>query len=446
MVTSSIRLVKEIGAGGMGSIWVADHLALQTQVVVKFMHAQIAQDPQSLERFKREAAAAANVKSPHVVQVLDHGVAPDGSPYIVMELLEGVDLAAWLAQHAPLPLANVALIVAQVCKALARAHERGIVHRDIKPQNVFLSQVGEGEPFVKVLDFGIAKAPAAQSLSGATKTGALMGTPYYMSPEQTLGAKGIDHRTDLWAVGVVAFEAMTGRPPFVAETIGGLAVAICNGPIPRPSSVNPAILPAVDAWFLRACARDPAQRFQSARELSDALQLAVASTSQPAFAAAPMMPSASVSSLGIPQTTNAPMSGTRPAGVPERGGMALVLVLGGLLLCGGIAAFVVGVTHRPAPSRPPALVANGATAEGPAAIASTAVATPAACIALPPLEPAAPAVPERTTRTPPAAPALKISAGRTKPATSLSSTSAPASAAPPAKPPASAKTDRFSID
>jgi serine/threonine-protein kinase len=157
-ITASIRLVRELGSGGMGSVWVADHAALQTQVVVKFMHVQLTGDRDSVLRFSREAAAGANVKSPHVVQVLDHGIAPDGAPFIVMELLEGSDLAAHLERNGPMPLAEVDHVISQTCKALARAHERGIVHRDIKPQNIFLTNVGGGEPFVKVLDFGIAKA------------------------------------------------------------------------------------------------------------------------------------------------------------------------------------------------------------------------------------------------------------------------------------------------
>ena len=145
------------------------------------------------------------MKSPHVVQVLDHGIAADGAPFIVMELLEGSDLAAHCEKNGPMSLAEVDHVISQTCKALARAHERGIVHRDIKPQNIFLTNVGGGEPFIKVLDFGIAKAGGASpGMSSATKTGALMGTPYYMSPEQTIGAKGADHRTDLWALGVVA--------------------------------------------------------------------------------------------------------------------------------------------------------------------------------------------------------------------------------------------------
>jgi eukaryotic-like serine/threonine-protein kinase len=273
LVTPSIRLVRELGSGGMGSVWVADHATLQTQVVVKFMHAQLAADRDSLLRFSREAAAGASVKSPHVVQVLDHGIDPGGAPFIVMELLEGCDLATYCETNGPMPLHEVAHVISQTCKALSRAHERGIIHRDIKPQNIFLTNAGGGEVFVKVLDFGIAKASESRNgLDSATKTGTMMGTPFYMSPEQMVGAKGIDHRTDLWGVGVVAFECLTGQKPFNADTIGGLAVAVCNGPMPVPSQFNTDLSADLDRWFAQACSRDVAQRFQFAKEMAEALQ------------------------------------------------------------------------------------------------------------------------------------------------------------------------------
>jgi eukaryotic-like serine/threonine-protein kinase len=276
-ITSSIRLVRELGAGGMGSVWIADHTSLQTQVVVKFMHAALVADKESLARFSREAAAGANVKSPHVVQVYDHGITPDGTPFIVMELLEGCDLDGHLEKNGLVGLAELEKIVTQVCKALSRAHERGIVHRDIKPQNIFLTNLGGDDVFVKVLDFGIAKASDLQNTLGTTtKTGAAMGTPYYMSPEQIIGSKTIDHRTDLWALGVVAFECLAGKKPFDGETLGGLALTICNGPMPVPSTHHPALPAELDRWFLRACARELTERFSSATEMADALRAVVA--------------------------------------------------------------------------------------------------------------------------------------------------------------------------
>src|SRR5258708_6999220 len=153
VIAQSIRLSRPLGAGGMGSVWLADHLALETEVVVKFMHAQLGEDPTSRERFSREAVAASRVKSPHVVQTFDHGVTPEGIPFIVMERLDGEDLAHRI-ERGPVTLREMSSILTQVCKALARAHSVGIVHRDIKPDNIFLCEVGTDEPFVKLLDFG----------------------------------------------------------------------------------------------------------------------------------------------------------------------------------------------------------------------------------------------------------------------------------------------------
>ncbi|AUX39861.1 hypothetical protein SOCE26_012560 [Sorangium cellulosum] len=207
-VTPHIRLVRPLGRGGMSSVWVAEHLGLRTHVVVKFLSDALAQSPEMVARFQREAALASQVKSPHVVQMIDHGLAPNGVPYIAMELLEGRDLRQLLAERGPLAPHEVVAILWQVAKALGRAHERGVVHRDIKPDNLFLCDVGHGELFVKVLDFGIAKVGAASDL-GATRTGVTLGTPYYMSPEQVMGAK-VDARADVWSLGVVAYECMTG--------------------------------------------------------------------------------------------------------------------------------------------------------------------------------------------------------------------------------------------
>ena len=318
-VTKAVRLERPLGSGGMGSVWVAEHTTLRTRVVVKLMRPELAGDPETLQRFSREAAAAANVKSPHVVSVLDHGVAPDGSPFITMELLEGEDLAARLARG-PMPPDEAAVVVAQTCKALARAHERGIVHRDVKPQNIFLCS-SFGETFVKVLDFGIAKAGGdLQAGLDTTSTGAVMGTPFYMSPEQALGQKAIDFRTDLWAIGVVGFELLTGRKPFVGDTVGAVAVAICSKPLPMPSAVRPALGGAVDAWFARACAREPPARFASAKELSDAFAAALAGPTSLGLAkTVPSVPPAQIPALS--STTTGPTS-RGPSAPPAAKGSA----------------------------------------------------------------------------------------------------------------------------
>ena len=281
MVTSNVRLVRPLGEGGMGSVWVAEHQSLRTNVVVKFMAEDLAKSPEALARFSREAAAASQVKSPHVVQMLDHGVLENGAPYIVMELLDGRDLEQQLRASGHLEPREVVAIVAQLARALVRAHERGIVHRDIKPSNVFLCDAGGGELFVKLLDFGIAKGQELGIVGSTTRTGSFIGSPYYMSPEQVIGAKDIDYRTDLWSLGVVAYEALTGEKPFQADTVGALALRIHRDELPRPSKVNPALGAPVDAWFMRACAREAAARFASAKELAEHLALAVTGESIP---------------------------------------------------------------------------------------------------------------------------------------------------------------------
>jgi serine/threonine protein kinase len=278
LVTPKLRLVRPLGSGGMGAVWLADHLALRTQVVVKFVREQLAWSPEATARFAREAAAASQVKSPHVVQMLDHGVSEAGLPYIVMELLEGHDLADHLSSGG-LPPREVVAIVTQLCRALARAHEVGIVHRDVKPSNVFLCQVGGGELFVKLLDFGVAKRPADEGGAGdQTRSGALLGSPVYMSPEQLMGQKGVDYRSDLWSVGVLAFEALTGARPHEGETVGALTMHVHAAERPRPSQKNPMLPVAIDAWFARACALDPGARFQGAKELAEALAEALGET------------------------------------------------------------------------------------------------------------------------------------------------------------------------
>jgi eukaryotic-like serine/threonine-protein kinase len=269
----------------MGEVWIADHLALRTQVVVKFL-GQDADNPATIARFQREAAAAAQVKSPHVVQTLDFGVAPGGVPFIVMELLEGQDLAQTLKART-LSLSEVAHVVEGVSLALTKAHERGIVHRDIKPANIFLCDAGGGLPFVKVVDFGIAKG--IDDHNPVTTTGDVIGTPAYMSPEQLQAERDVDHRTDLWSLGVVAYRAAVGSLPFQGENVAAVAVSVLSAPLPRPSANQPALPAWFDGWFARACSRDRRYRFGSAREMAEAM-LAAAQGRAPVVASVPPAP------------------------------------------------------------------------------------------------------------------------------------------------------------
>ena len=273
VVAERFRLVRPLGQGGMGSVWLADHMALDIPCAIKFIQAESRDSAEVRQRFEREAKIAAQIRSPHVVQVLDHGVW-EGTPYIAMERLEGEDLDDRIERVGRLGAAETASITAQVARALSRAHAAGLVHRDLKPANIFLAGDDDRE-IAKVLDFGIAKDSTPRiSTSSNTKTGSILGTPAYMSPEQAQGVKQVDHRSDLWSLAVVVFECVTGQLPFQSEAFGDLLLKIMVHPLPVPSALAP-VPPGFDAWWTRAAARDPDQRFQSAKELSDALILAL---------------------------------------------------------------------------------------------------------------------------------------------------------------------------
>jgi serine/threonine-protein kinase len=290
VIAGKYRLVEKLGEGGMGAVWRADHATLGSPVAVKLVNQAQLDSHDGVARFLNEARAAALLRSPHVVQILDHGV-DDGVPFMVMELLEGESLAQRLARVGTLSLAETSRILTQVARAVTKAHEAGIVHRDLKPDNIFLVQ-NDDEELAKVLDFGIAKvahglAQSAHKLS--TRTGALLGTPFYMSPEQVRG-HAVDARTDLWALAIIGFECAVGRVPFDAETVGDLLLQICTEPIPAPSSFT-SVPPSFDAWFARGVARPREERFQSARELAEALRaIAADAPAEPAPPAPPLSP------------------------------------------------------------------------------------------------------------------------------------------------------------
>ncbi|HET9929967.1 MAG TPA: serine/threonine-protein kinase [Polyangiaceae bacterium] len=265
------RLVSKLGSGGMGTVWSAHDLHLNADVAVKLIDPKLMSSPEALVRFRREAQAAATIRSTHVVQIFDHGV--DGQePFIAMELLHGESLAERLTRVGRLPPEVTARLLGQVARALALAHQRNIVHRDMKPDNIYLVHEGD-EDIAKVLDFGIARAQGLAEggpAEVATRTGAVLGTPFYMSPEQA-NAHALDARTDIWAFGVIACECLTGRRPFSADTLAALFHAICMAPPPVPSSLG-AVPEGFDAWFARATARNLGERYASIREAADDLK------------------------------------------------------------------------------------------------------------------------------------------------------------------------------
>ena len=269
IIAGKYRIESLIGHGGMGSVWRAQHVTLGMPVAIKFMGEHATYDPESRQRFDREARALAALRTPHIVQVLDHGV-DDDTPYIVMELLEGEDLSSRLQRERRLPLADTSRILAQVARALRRAHEAGVTHRDLKPSNIFLANIDD-EPIVKVLDFGVAKLAATGVLGNSqlTQTGTLLGSPGYMSPEQARG-KEVDYRSDLWALAVILFRAVTGVKPFAGDSIAELVIKLCIDPRPVASRLAPDVPPAIDRFFEKAFAASPDDRHQSAMEMATA--------------------------------------------------------------------------------------------------------------------------------------------------------------------------------
>jgi len=256
----------------MGSVWEGLHVTLGNRVAVKFIETDYAESDEARTRFENEARAAAKLQSKYVVQVFDYGVMSDGRPFIVMEYLAGESLDARLERVGKLNIEETTRIITQVSRALSKAHAAGIVHRDLKPENVFLvNDEEEATDIAKVVDFGIAKfTDTSMGVSSSTRTGSVLGTPFYMSPEQARGLRTVDFRSDLWSLGVITFRCLTGRYPFEGEAIGDLLVKICTAQLPVPSSYVP-VPPAFDTWFEKAMQRDPTLRFASAAELADQL-------------------------------------------------------------------------------------------------------------------------------------------------------------------------------
>jgi serine/threonine-protein kinase len=336
VVAERFRLVRILGQGGMGAVWAAHHVGLDVPCAVKFIHDQAASSQDIRSRFELEARAAAQIRSPHVVQILDHGVW-EGTPYIAMEYLEGEDLQHRLQRLGKLDPRTTASVISQVARALAKAHAAGLVHRDLKPANIYLARDDDRE-IAKVLDFGVAKSNTPGISNSNTKTGSLLGTPYYMSPEQVRGTRVLDHRSDLWSLGVVVFECLTGKLPFQSEAFGDLLMKIMAGPTVSPSQLAP-LPPAIDGWWARAMAHEPEGRFQTAREFSEALTLALGMSvvpshemaldgspmSRPSMPNAPSWPNVASwpSAPGVPTPFGGPPTGAGSAALAQSAGAAL---------------------------------------------------------------------------------------------------------------------------
>jgi serine/threonine protein kinase len=332
------KLLRLIGEGGLAAVYEAEGLQGQGRRAIKLLHAQYRARRHIVDRFYNEAKACYTLRHPYITSVEAYAYAEDGTPYIVMELLEGMSLDDFLRRGRPMPLSDAVLVATGILQALSAAHARGLVHRDLKPANLFLVRDPSGRLAPKVLDFGIAKVmDAAGGMASKTRTGALLGTPGYMSPEQVKDAKAVDARSDLWCVAVVLYEMLTCRHPFESEDKLSRMIAVLRDP-PRPIIALDPTLSSWEPFFTRGLAKDPAERFQSAEQMAEALRelgrhLAAPTAVPPqrtvAIVQAPHP--APEHSQEAPVATTAPGSGTRaPAGQPSAGyGPATPNVVGG---------------------------------------------------------------------------------------------------------------------
>jgi len=404
VLANKYRVDRVLGVGGMGVVVSATHLQLDQRVALKFMLPAAFANPEALGRFQREARAAVKLKSEHVARVLDTGTFDDGSPYIVMEYLEGTDLAAELERAGTLPLAVVAEYIVQACEAIAEAHGLGIVHRDLKPGNLFLTRRAEGSPLVKVLDFGISKASALTDSGGLnmTKTSSILGSPLYMSPEQMRSSKNVDGRTDVWSLGVILYEMLGGRVPFVSETLGGLMAAVMTEAF-MPLEVLRPDLPREACILVDRCLeKDPARRVANVAEIARGLAPYCPPRVLPIMervsalvgaSPAPVMPAvapqqvrtmmATVSQTPVASAISGPNGpspswGSTGARVQKGSSFAALWVLGGLLVVGGVVALGVVVMQKRTHGTidpPPSTVAGGGVA---AAVSAPSAAPPVA--------------------------------------------------------------------
>lgn len=272
LVDGKYRVRRKIGEGGMGAVFEAENLRISRRVAIKTLNASAAARPEMIERFEREAQAAGRIGNDHILEVLDLGSLPDGDRYIVMEFLEGDNLGDRIKSRGAIDARVLAGLIAQVCDGLQAAHDAGIIHRDLKPDNIFLVHEKAGiADYVKIIDFGISKFQQLSSDMSMTRTGTLMGTPYYMSPEQARGARGADHRTDIYALGVIMFEALVGEVPFAGETFNELMFNIVLAEPPSLQAKLPNLDPTFGQIVAQAMNREAALRFPSAKALGEAL-------------------------------------------------------------------------------------------------------------------------------------------------------------------------------
>jgi serine/threonine protein kinase len=432
VLAGKFRIERVLGVGGMGMVVSAMHIHLDERVAIKFLLPEALANPEAVARFGREARAAVKIKSEHVARVIDVGALETGAPYMVMELLRGRDLGQQLRETGALPLALAVEYVLQACEALAEAHAMGIVHRDLKPANLFLTMRADGSPCVKVLDFGISKVAAPSgsgSDMGMTRTQSIMGSPLYMSPEQMASARDVDQRSDVWAIGTVLYELITGRVPFEAETMPQLCTLILHREPPPLRSVRPELPEAIEAVIMRCLRKDRAQRYPNVGALARDLA-AFAPDAGPRSAerisrvlSSSGMSSTELSSSNLDAHTAASNTGSQAWGATKvsrskRAVWLSLLAAAGLTAVGVLIWRGSGSGAVPAPDvsaaaapKPPAEPTTAAAAP---ALAPTAVVTPATATA-PAAPPAASSAPTKTQLAPRPARGKPKPTGSTKP-------------------------------
>ena len=373
------RVERVLGVGGMGVVVAAHHIQLGERVALKFLLPEALDNDEAVARFAREAQAAARIKSEHVARVTDVGTLPGGGPYIVMEYLDGGDLASWLKRRGVLPIGVAVEFVLQACVAVADAHAIGIIHRDLKPSNLFCVRRSDGQLTIKVIDFGISKVSrAGGSAVPDTRTAAVMGSPPYMSPEQMRSAKDVTAQSDIWSLGVILFELMVGRTPFEAETVTELAIKVTNEPAPFLRGFRPEIPAGLEAAVLKCLEKDRRARFRNVAELArDLLPFAPARARASVDRIAGILQEAALSAQApaaslfhedgerSPEGTLPPRGERMPRGGLARSASWGVGVAGALALVGFVAS---GAMLRGPPLQPGIRPANAHASGSPAAL------------------------------------------------------------------------------